>query len=391
MASGTVSHFSRRSLLGLTAAGVTTAASSGLATPAAAVDRRRRKRPGTGTTLTLVGTSGGPIWWPGSDRRGVCSAVTVGDALYLVDQGDAAGDGLRATGLLGPAAGQNDLHHLRGVFLSHLHSDHVSDLSTLLLQGWVGGGLGTPERPVELFGPGRRGALPETFPAARPDPAPAHPENPGAGTEDMVASLVAAFATDINDRMFDSASPDIRSRVVAHDIELPRGAGARPNERPPRIDPFLVTEDDRVRVTATLVDHGQMFPSFGFRFDTDDGSVVFSGDTTVSENLVELARDCDVLVHEVIDEDWVAESISSLPVPPEVKDAYFNHMIGAHTTIEQVGGVAQRAGARKLVLNHFVPGEPERSRWRRAGRGYDGRLVIGEDGMDIDVSRRRRR
>ncbi|QIX25572.1 hypothetical protein ncot_02420 [Nocardioides sp. JQ2195] len=92
-------------------------------------------------------------------------------------------------------------------------------------------------------------------------------------------------------------------------------------------------------------------------------------------------------MHEVIDEDWVAESINALPAPPEVKEAYFNHMIGAHTTIEQVGDVAERAGAATLVLNHFVPGEPERPRWRRASRGFSGRLVVGEDGMDIGVRR----
>ena len=207
----------------------------------------------------------------------------------------------------------------------------------------------------------------------------------------MTESLFAAFATDINDRMFDTAAPDIRSRVVAHDIELPAGAGDNPNGRTPRLSPFPVYEDDRVQVTATLVDHGQMFPSFGLRFDSEDGSIVISGDCTKSDNLIELAQDCDVLVHEVIDERWAEASINGLPVPQETKDAYLNHMLGAHTTIPQVGEVATEAGARTLVLSHYVPQDAPDRTWRRVGDHFEGRLVIGTDLDEIGVGARRRR
>lgn len=340
------------------------------------------------TRLVLLGTSGGPIWWTDSQRRGISSAVVVGDAVYMVDCGDGAPEAWRPAGLLGPAQGQNDMTDLRALFLTHLHSDHVTDYPTLLLQGWVGGGLATNDRPLHVYGPGRREGLPHVFPPARPTPAVVNPENPGAGTVDMTQALFAAFSTDINDRIFDSASPDIRSRVVPHDIVLP-DAARTPSVPPPRISPFLVHEDDRVRVTATLVDHGQMYPAFGFRFDTDDGSVVFSGDTTVSENLIELAQGCDYLVHEVIDRAWVEQSVAGLPAPPEVKDAFLNHLLGAHTTVEQVGSVAQAAGAKTLVLHHFVPGDLPRARWLRATRNFDGRVVVGEDLMQLGVGEAR--
>ncbi|RSN66945.1 MBL fold metallo-hydrolase [Actinomadura sp. WAC 06369] len=342
------------------------------------------------TRVVLVGTSGGPIWWEGgSGRAGICSAVVVGDALYLVDLGSAALHNLRPAGLLGPGEGMNDLRHLRAVFLTHLHSDHIADYPALLLHGTSGGGLGLPDRPVRVHGPGDRGRLPEVFPAGRPVPRPVNPDAPTPGTEAMTRSLVAAFATDFNDRLFDTGAPDVTTRVRAHDIALPDGAA--PGGPVPRLRaPLPVYEDDRVRVTATLVDHGQMAPSFGYRFDTDDGSVVFSGDTTVSPNLVDLAAGCDVLVHEVIDRAWVEESIAGLPVPDETKEGYVNHMIGAHTTSEQVGRVARDAGARRLVLHHFVPGGLPDGRWRRAGRGFDGALTVGRDLMEIGVGRRRR-
>ena len=112
-----------------------------------------------------------------------------------------------------------------------------------------------------------------------------------------------------------------------------------------------VYEDDRVRVTATLVNHAPVFPSFAFRFDTPDGSITFSGDTSPSDNLVKLGRDTDVLVHEVLDAEAVAAAFPT-PHTPQV-EALIAHLLGSHTTIEQVGPVATRAGARTLVLNHL--------------------------------------
>ncbi len=382
--------FTRRALLKTTGTSAALLGATGAvsASPASARASRWATAQKHRTRLVLLGTSGGPIWWTDSQRRGISSAVVVGDAAYMVDCGDGAPEAWRPAGLLGPAQGQNDMTKLRALFLTHLHSDHVSDYPTLLLQGWVGGGLATADRPLHVYGPGRREGLPHVFPAARPAPAVVHPDNPGAGTVDMTNALIAAFSTDINDRIFDSASPDIRSRVVPHDIDVPL-AGRTPSTPPARISPFLVHEDDRVRVTATLVDHGQMHPAFGFRFDTDDGSVVFSGDTTVSDNLVELAQGCDYLVHEVIDRAWVEQSVAGLPAPPDVKEAFLNHLLGAHTTVEQVGSVAQAARAQNLVLHHFVPGELPVRRWKQAAKNFDGRVIVGEDLMQLGVGQAR--
>jgi ribonuclease BN (tRNA processing enzyme) len=339
--------------------------------------------------VVLLGTAGGPTWWPDTERFGISSAVVVGDAVYLVDCGEGTGRRYRQAGLAGEAD-LSSFNQLRAVFLTHLHSDHVADYPALMLFAFPGGSLGLPDRPVQTYGPGRRGVLPAVFPPTRPVPAPVSPDNPWPGTADMTDLLMQAFATDINDRIRDTGFPDIRTLFAAHDIALPAGADADPNNiNAPRLSsPIDVYEDDRVRVTATLVDHGQMFPSFAYRFDTDDGAITFSGDTTVCDNLVALAQGTDILVHEVVDQQWIEDTIGNAPLPPDVKAAYLQHLIGAHTTIEQVGPVAQACGAKALVLSHFGPADNPPERWLKARRGFRGRFYVGRDLMELGVGKR---
>jgi hypothetical protein len=80
-----------------------------------------------------------------------------------------------------------------------------------------------------------------------------------------------------------------------HQIAVPE-VGAGFENSAPDMQPFVVTEDDRARVPAVLVPHCLMFPSFAFRFDTDHGSVTFSGETTYGDDVIRLANGSDVPV-----------------------------------------------------------------------------------------------
>ena len=100
----------------------------------------------------------------------------------------------------------------------------------------------------------------------------------------------------------------------AHDIVVPAGVVKDPNVDPaPPMEPFEVWRDERVTVSAILVPHGLVYPNFAYRFDTASGSVVFSGDTALSPNLVKLARGADILVHEAIDPAWVDHIVGPKP------------------------------------------------------------------------------
>src|SRR5258708_30122030 len=301
------------------------------------------------TCLVLLGTAGGPTWWPNTSRRSMSSALVVGDAVYMVDCGDGAGKRLQEA--LEPP-NISTLKSLRALFLTHLHSDHTVDYPNLLLYGPYSGLESRAASPLQVYGPGRRGEMEPVFQlpgSARPTPEVINAGNPTPGTKDMTAYLYQAFATDLNDRMRDGGKPDVRSLAHAHDIKLPHIPGlTSANQTPsPDMEPFKIYEDDRVRVSATLVYHVPVWPSFAFRFDTDDGAVVFSGDTAPSQNLIRMAKGANILVHEVIVSEWIDRLLPSPRSPDD--EARRHHLVYSLTNVEQVGPFAQSTGVSTLV------------------------------------------
>jgi ribonuclease BN (tRNA processing enzyme) len=121
--------------------------------------------------------------------------------------------------------------------------------------------------------------------------------------------------------------------------------------------------------------------------DTDEGAVVFSGDTAPSQNLVRLAKGADILVHEVIVSAWI-DRILPPPRNP-AQEALRTHLLSAHTPVEMVGKVAESAGVSTLVLNHIVPGNARAEELTPAQQDFAGQLIIGEDLLQLGVRRAR--
>ena len=339
------------------------------------------------TKVVLLGVGGGPT--AKKSERGISQAVVVGESVYLVDCGTGIYDQLYAAGLIGPF---RQTERLRNVFLTHLHSDHTADYFSHLLLAW-------PEQEVNTYGPGRAGQLPREFAKAPEGGFPVVDPfgiTPTPGIEDMTKFSTAAFAYDINVRMRDEGRPHLPDYIVPHDIELPEGIGRDYDYEEtangligtaPAMDPFVVLpeDDNGVTVTATLVNHAPVFPAFAYRFDTPDGSIVFSGDTSPSENLVRLARDADILVHEVLH-----QSVEKL-VPESVpnRDKQLAHIYSSHTASTAVGKVAQDANVRKLVLTHFVPGDkvvPDEVWYEDAKANFGGEVIVGKDLAEVGVA-----
>jgi ribonuclease BN (tRNA processing enzyme) len=325
--------------------------------------------------LVLLGTAGGPL--PSPVRSGIAQAVVVGERTYVVDCGSGVTRQLRRARLL------SSLHQ---VFLTHLHSDHDCDFFNLFLLGWP---VLQWNPPVHAYGPGPAGgmgALPSEVGADGAAVPVVVPENPTPGLTEVTRRQIEAHAYDINIRMREAGRADLTALLVPHEIEIPNAVGARaPDQVAPPMAPVVVAEGDDVRVTAVLVPHGPVFPAFAYRFDTDAGSVVLSGDTAPSPNLVALAAGADILVHEVFDDGTLNQWESEQSWEEQRRE---HHLLTSHTPLSRVGAVAAEAGARRLVLTHFIPGDDTRpdDHWvKGAAAEYDGEIVVGADLMELEL------
>lgn len=327
------------------------------------------------TRVILLGTAAGPYPEPG--RQGCASLVVVGDRSYLVDAGYGTVRKFVQSGV--------PMDTLRAAFVTHLHSDHVADLFNLFLLGWGTGGHGLVS-PVQVFGPGNPRGLPGPTPGVTPAEL-ANPDNPTPGISELLADAVDGWAYDLNIRTRYNSRRGLASLIVAHDVLPPDSVGAAPDgDVAPEMEPFVVFEDDRVRVSATLVMHPPVFPSFGYRFETEDGVVAFSGDTAPSPNVVRLAEGADLLVHETLHIPYY----SGIGYPQALLDFFAS----SHTAPEDVGRIARAAGVRRVALAHIGPGDPREVRdetWRRAvAATYQGQVVVGHDLHQLTVPAGRR-
>jgi ribonuclease BN (tRNA processing enzyme) len=263
------------------------------------------------------------------------------------------------------------------VFLTHLHADHVGDLPGMLLYGWgVREGTHGPLPPIRVYGPPRPATLPGGDAAFHRETT-IHPERPAPGTADLVDSILAGYAYHLNVMPLDARMPDPGALVRAIDIPVP----PRTDGHPPA--PVTVVEDDAVRVTAIPVTHGHAIPALAYRFDTADGSVVFSGDTTANDGLIALAQGADILVHQVADLGYLERH--------GVTGEALQRMAGLHTDVSEVGSVAERARVGELILSHYLPadtGAISEAQWaERAGRGFTGTTTAGRDGLRRNIQR----
>ncbi|HWF64464.1 MAG TPA: MBL fold metallo-hydrolase, partial [Rhizomicrobium sp.] len=194
--------------------------------------------------LILLGTGGGPT--PKPNRAEPAQVIVVNGAAYVIDCGNGVGRQMVLAGL--------DLGSLRSVFITHQHSDHNADYGNLIWLAWAS----TLTSKVNTYGP--------------------------PPLKEMTRLFLEMNDTDIKIRMADEGRPNLRPLIVPHEIA----------------DGGPVMQDANVKVTAALVDHGMIKPAFAYRFDCPDRSIVISGDTRPSKNLVRLAHGADVLVHEVM-------------------------------------------------------------------------------------------
>jgi ribonuclease BN (tRNA processing enzyme) len=279
------------------------------------------------TRLILLGTGGGPR--PRKANSASAQVIITNDVPYVVDCGDGVARQLVSAGV--------PLSKLRHVFITHHHSDHNADYGNLLLLAWASG----LRARVDAWGP--------------------------PPLERMTRLFFEMNAYDIDTRIADEGRVPLVPLVHVHEL---RQGGP-------------VMQDEHVKVTSTLVDHPPVTPALAYRFDAADRSIVISGDTARSDNLIRLAQGADVLVHEALYVPAVDRLVARVPNAATLK----KHIIDSHTPVEDCGRVAAAAGVKTLVLSHLVPADDPLvtdQMWLDAAKGtFRGEVILGKDLTEI--------
>jgi ribonuclease BN (tRNA processing enzyme) len=284
--------------------------------------------PARGTQLVLLGTQGGPN--VNVRRSQASNAVVVDGRPYLVDCGYGAIRSLVAAGIGYAQLGTG--------FITHLHDDHTADIAALLSLQWTGNKM----QPTDIYGP--------------------------FGTAAMIDAAIA----------FAKANTDIRT--------TDEGRKIRPEQLFHGHD--IAVENTHFPDRAKAV---MRYRSVAYRVQTESRSIVFSGDTAYSKNLVGLARDADFFVCELIDQPQYEANLAAARTQAAAgnQNSIAQHVVETHSNNADVGRMASEAGVKTVVLTHLLPGSnrnvvaeyPDSSYIEGVRKVFSGQVIVGRDLM----------
>jgi ribonuclease Z len=220
----------------------------------------------------------------------------------------------------------------RALFLTHLHSDHVTDLNDIFTMRWA---MSFSPNPLPVYGPPGTAALLQA-------------------TEEML-------------------EPDIGYRLAHHD-----DLDWRPSAVVTEVGSGTILEEGSVRVTVAPTDHSPVRPTVGYRVEDGGRSVVIAGDTVPCQGLDELCADADVLVHTVVRRDLIEQI--GLPRLTDVLDY--------HSSVPDAASTAERNGVRSLLLTHLVPppaSGTEQEWLDQAATNFTGEVLLASDLLTTEV------
>lgn len=275
-------------------------------------------------------------------RFGPSQVITDGTTNILVDTGWGSTLRLYQAGL--------PPQRIDAVFLTHLHSDHTTDMADFLVMRWVGG----ISQPIPVYGP--------------------------AGTAKMVAGFQQAMAEDTKFRLAHHGEK-LWSGGLACDLkEIEAGE-----------EPMLVATVGEITVKAFHVDHRPVMPAYGFRFEKDGRSITISGDTNACPGLLNGSRDADILVCDSMNRGMMTALEENLRrMGNEIQASLLEDAHSYHASTEDAARIAQEAGVKHLVLSHLLPsiaedGPPVEQFTAGLSEIYGGKITVAKDLMRIGV------
>ena len=267
---------------------------------------------------------------PNPERMGSAYLVLANDTPYLFDFGSGV---VRRVAALSSEWGGNfsklDVTQLEYAFLSHIHSDHTLGLADLIITPWIMG----RDKPLKIFGP--------------------------EAAKDMADHIIKAYQPDIDYRIYGTQPQNDKGyKTIFTSIEE-----------------GVIYEDKNIMVTAFLNDHGDLTESYGFLIQTDDKTILISGDTGPSANLLRFGNEVDILVHEVYSQAGFEKK------EPDWKIYHKAH----HTSPSELAKIAKKLNPKTLVLSHILFwGSSEDEILEEIMKDYDGKVILADDLIEIN-------
>jgi len=267
---------------------------------------------------------------PNPERMGSAYLVLVDDTPYLFDFGPGV---VRRVAALTTNWGGNysnfDVTKLEYAFLSHIHSDHTLGLADLIITPWIMG----RDKPLKIFGP--------------------------EAAKDMADYIIKAY------------QPDIDYRIYGTQPQNDKGYKAIFTS----IEEGVIYEDKNIMVTAFLNDHGDLAESYGILILTEEKTILISGDTGPSANLLRFGNEVDILVHEVYSQAGFEKK------EPDWKIYHKAH----HTSPSELAKIAKKLNPKTLVLSHILFwGSSESEILEEIMKDYDGKVILADDLIEIN-------
>lgn len=279
--------------------------------------------------VTLLGT-GSPI--PDPNRAGPSTLVQAAGQHIVVDCGRGCVMRMTAAGVFPP--------FVSAVLLTHLHSDHISDLNDIVTSRWI---MSPQPIATHIYGP--------------------------VGTSNVVAGLRTMLELDEQYRL-------------KHHADLRSGPGMQIEVH--EVTPGDVFSIGDVRVKVGRTDHRPVQPTVGYRFEADGKIAALAGDTVPCAELNELCDNADIYVQTVLRPDLVDAMKKLLPAQaPRLHD-----ILDYHSTVEDAGKTAALARVKTLMLTHYVPAmQPgQENDWiAQAARHFAGNIVAGPDLTSVEA------
>ena len=240
---------------------------------------------------------------PAPGRAEACILVEAGDDIYIFDMGNGSAVNLQQY--------QIPWSNVKGIFITHMHSDHMADLPDAHLASWIQG----RNSPLKVYGP--------------------------KGINLVTKGFELAYSADYQYRNEHHGDEILPLDIAGYEaIEIANTE-------------YIENDTAGMEILPFAVNHHPVNHAFGFKIAYKGRTLVISGDTINDGSVQKYSKGIDLLIHSAISLDIVERLRSVAPIPQ--MDKIFLDIQDYHTPINQAGEIARDANVKHLLIYHAIP------------------------------------